>query len=146
MRATIMYGPGDVRVESVPDSILIEPTDAIIRVTVASVCGSDLWPFRGYDEFPENGLPMGHEAIGIVEAIGSDVRHIKVGDVVAMPFAYSDGTCPHCRAGIHTSCVHGGFFHGNHETGGAQAEAILKTHTGRAPPACPVSRDNLLLP
>lgn len=146
MRATIMYGPGDVRVESVPDSILIEPTDAIIRVTVASVCGSDLWPFRGYDEFPENGLPMGHEAIGIVEAIGSDVRHIKVGDVVAMPFAYSDGTCPHCRAGIHTSCVHGGFFHGNHETGGAQAEAIRIPHADGTLYPLPVGRDHALMP
>ena len=124
MRATIMYGAGDVRIVNVPDAQIKEPTDAIIRITYASICGSDLWPYRGYDEFPENGLPMGHEAIGVVEAIGSEVHHIKVGDIVAMPFAYSDGTCVHCQEGIHTSCIHGGFFHGNHDTGGAQAEAI----------------------
>lgn len=128
MRATIMYGAGDVRIETVPDAQIKAPTDAIICVTHACICGSDLWPYRGYDRFPENGLPMGHEAIGVVEAIGSDVHHVKVGDVVAMPFAYSDGTCPHCQAGIHTSCIHGGFFHGNHETGGAQAEAIRIPH------------------
>jgi threonine dehydrogenase-like Zn-dependent dehydrogenase len=119
-----MYGAGDVRIENVPDAQIKQPTDAVIRITRASICGSDLWPYRGYEAFPENGLPMGHEAIGVVEAIGSDVHHIKVGDVVAMPFAYSDGTCVHCQEGIHTSCVHGGFFHGNQDTGGAQAEAI----------------------
>jgi threonine dehydrogenase-like Zn-dependent dehydrogenase len=111
-------------VVNAPDAQIKDPTDAVIRITYACICGSDLWPYRGYDEFPENGLPMGHEAIGIVEELGSDVHRIKVGDVAAMPFAYSDGTCPHCQAGIHTSCVHGGFFHGNHDTGGAQAEAI----------------------
>ncbi|MCI0708524.1 MAG: zinc-dependent alcohol dehydrogenase family protein [Chloroflexi bacterium] len=123
MRATIMYDAGDVRVENVPDTRIVKPTDAVIRITYASICGSDLWPYRGYDEFPENGLPMGHEAIGVVEEIGLDVRKIKVGDVVAMPFAYSDGTCIHCREGIHTSCIHGGFF-GSPDVGGAQAEAI----------------------
>lgn len=123
MRATIMYDAGDVRVESVPDAKIIEPTDAVIRITYASICGSDLWPYRGYEKFPENGLPMGHEAIGVVEEIGSDVRNIKAGDLVAMPFAYSDGTCVHCNEGIHTSCIRGGFF-GNPDVGGAQAEAI----------------------
>lgn len=122
MRATVMYGPGDVRVENVPDAKIAQPTDAILRVTRASICGSDLWPYRGYAQFNETGNRMGHEAIGIVEAIGSDVGHIKVGDFVAMPFAYSDGTCVHCQAGIHTSCVHGGFF--GPDTEGAQAEAI----------------------
>lgn len=124
MRATIMFGAGDVRILNVPDAQIKEPTDALVRITYACICGSDLWPYRGYDSFPDNGLPMGHEALGVVEAIGSDVHHIKVGDLVAMPFAFSDGTCPHCQAGIHTSCVHGGFFHGNHDTGAAQAEAI----------------------
>lgn len=122
MRATVMYGPGNVRVENVPDAKIAQPTDAILRVTRASICGSDLWPYRGYAQFNETGNRMGHEAIGIVEAIGSDVGHIKVGDFVAMPFAYSDGTCVHCQAGIHTSCVHGGFF--GPDTEGAQAEAI----------------------
>lgn len=146
MRATIMFGPGDVRVETAPDSTIIEPTDAIIRITYASICGSDLWPYRGHDEFPENGLPMGHEAIGIVEDIGSDVNHIKVGEVVAMPFAYSDGVCSHCQAGIHTSCVHGGFFHGNHATGGAQAEAIRIPYADGTLYPLPVGQDNALMP
>jgi threonine dehydrogenase-like Zn-dependent dehydrogenase len=77
MRATIMHGPGDVLVENIPDPKIIEPTDAIMRTTYASICGSDLWPYRGYDEFPENGLPMGHEAIGSIREIGSDVHQIK---------------------------------------------------------------------
>lgn len=141
-----MYGPGDVRVEHVPDARIIEPTDAILRITHACVCGSDLWPYRGYDEFPANGLPMGHEAIGIVEEIGSDVRTLKVGEVAAMPFAYSDGTCPHCRAGFHPSCVQGGFFHGNHETGGAQAEAIRIPHADGTLYPLPVGRDHALMP
>ena len=74
-------------------------------------------------EHSDTGCPMGHEAIGIVEAVGSDVRTIKAGDLVIMPFAFSDGTCVFCRAGLHTSCIHGGFF-GNTEVGGAQAEAV----------------------
>lgn len=146
MRATIMHGPGDVRVQNVPDAKIIKPTDALVRITYASICGSDLWPYRGYDEFPENGLPMGHEAIGIVEEIGSDVQTIKAGDVVAMPFAYSDGTCPHCQAGIHTSCVHGGFFHGNHDTGGAQAEAIRIPYADGTLYPLPASNDPALMP
>jgi threonine dehydrogenase-like Zn-dependent dehydrogenase len=146
MKATIMYGPGDVRVENVPDSTIIEPTDAIIRIMYACICGSDLWPYWGYEEFPENGLPMGHEAIGIVEEIGFDVHLIKVGDIVAMPFAYSDGSCPHCQAGIHTSCVHGGFFHGNHDTGGAQAEAIRIPYADGTLYRLPVSKDHALMP
>ena len=123
MRATIMYSAGDVRIATVPDATITQPTDAVIRVTYASICGSDLWPYRGYAEFDPTGNRMGHEAIGVVEAVGSEVRTIKVGDFVAMPFAYSDGTCVHCQAGLHTACVHGGFF-GSAEPGGAQAEAI----------------------
>lgn len=123
MRATIMFGPGDVRIENVPDAQIIAPTDAIMRVTYASICGSDLWPYWGYGDFSKEGRRMGHEAIGIVEEVGADVRTVKVGDLVAMPFAYSDGTCVHCQAGVHTSCVHGGFFD-NAEGGSAQAEAL----------------------
>ena len=123
MRATIMYGASDVRIENVPDAQITQPTDAVVRVTHAAICGSDLWPYRGFAEFGATGRPMGHEAIGVVEAVGGEVRTVKVGALVAMPFAYSDGTCVHCQAGIHTSCLHGGFF-GSPETGGAQAEAI----------------------
>lgn len=127
MRATVMRGAGDVRIENVPDAKIIQSTDAVVAVTYAAICGSDLWPYRGFGEFDEAGNRMGHEAIGVVEAVGKDVRTIKVGDLVAMPFAYSDGTCVHCQAGIHTSCIHGGFF-GSAEVGGAQAEAVRIPH------------------
>ncbi len=122
MRATIMYGAGDVRVEDVPDATIIEPTDAVVRVTRACICGSDLWPY--HDMAPsEHGQSMGHEAVGIVEDIGSDVQTLKVGDLVIMPFAHSDGTCPFCHEGLQTACVHVGFF-GNRGLNGAQAEAL----------------------
>src|SRR5437660_673674 len=122
MRATVLYGAGDVRVENVPDARLIEPTDALVTVSRACICGSDLWPYK----LMQPGEPprrMGHEAIGVVAAVGSGVRTLKIGDVVVMPFAYSDGTCAFCHEGLHTSCVHGGFF-GTVELPGAQAEAL----------------------
>jgi len=122
MRATVMYGAGDVRIENVPDARLIEPTDAVVRISHAAICGSDLWPYT-LMEPSETGRRMGHEAIGVVEARGADVRTLKVGDVVLMPFAYSDGTCVFCHEGLHTSCIHGGFF-GSVEVAGAQAEAV----------------------
>jgi threonine dehydrogenase-like Zn-dependent dehydrogenase len=117
-----MYGAGDVRVENVPDPSILEPTDAIMRVVRACICGSDLWP---YNDMPknENGQSMGHEAIGVVEAVGSEVRAIKKGQLVVMPFAISDGTCEFCNEGLNTACVHVGFF-GNGNTDGAQAEAV----------------------
>src|SRR4051812_34183620 len=108
MRATIMYGPGDVRVENVPDPSPAKPTDAIIRVVRACICGSDLWPY--HDMAPsQTGQSMGHEAIGVVEAVGRDVRSVKRGQVVVMPFATSDGTCAFCQEGLTTACVHVGF-------------------------------------
>ncbi len=121
MLATLMYQAGDVRIETIPDARLVEDTDAVIRIKRACICGSDLWPYN----LMESGgkpRPMGHESIGVVEEIGRDVRTLKIGDVVIMPFAFSDGTCAFCREGLHTSCLHGGFF-GNPEVGGAQAEA-----------------------
>ena len=122
MRATVMYSAGDVRIENVPDPKIIEPTDAVIRVTRACVCGSDLWPYQKM-EHSETGRVMGHEAIGVVEDVGADVRTIKRGDFVIMPFAFSDGTCVFCHDGLQTSCIHGGFF-GTTEVAGAQAEAV----------------------
>src|SRR6266700_1777612 len=122
MRATVMYSAGDVRIENVPDPQIIEPTDAVIRVTRACVCGSDLWPYQKMER-SDTGRVMGHEAIGVVEDVGKDVRRIKRGDFVIMPFAFSDGTCVFCHDGLQTSCVHGGFF-GTTEIAGAQAEAV----------------------
>ncbi|MDD5248283.1 MAG: alcohol dehydrogenase catalytic domain-containing protein [Rhodocyclaceae bacterium] len=123
MRATILYGAGDVRVETVPDAAIVKPTDAVIRILRACICGSDLWPYK---EMPAGGAvrPMGHEAIGVVEDVGREVRKVKRGDVVIMPFAYSDGSCDFCHEGLPTSCVHGGFFGVGGEAGGAQAEAL----------------------
>ena len=117
-----MYSAGDVRIENVPDPQIIEPTDAVIRVTRACVCGSDLWPYQKMER-SDTGRVMGHEAIGIVEDVGKDVRRIKRGDFVIMPFAFSDGTCAFCHDGLQTSCIHGGFF-GTTEVAGAQAEAV----------------------
>ena len=122
MRATIMYQAGDVRIENIPDAAIRQPTDALIRVVRACICGSDLWPYR-LKPADGQGQNMGHEAIGVVEAVGHDVRTIEVGDVVIMPFAWSDGRCEFCHEGLQTACVHGGFF-GNAEVGGAQAEAL----------------------
>jgi threonine dehydrogenase-like Zn-dependent dehydrogenase len=88
MRATIMYRAGDVRIENVPDARLIEPTDALITITRGFICGSDLWPYKELTP-SETGRRMGHEAIGVIEAVGREVRRLKIGDLVVMPFAYS---------------------------------------------------------
>jgi threonine dehydrogenase-like Zn-dependent dehydrogenase len=117
-----MYGAGDVRVKNVPDARIIKPTDALVRVSRACICGSDLWPYKSMEP-NETGVVMGHEAVGVVESVGSDVRTVKRGDLVVMPFAWSDGSCEFCREGLQTSCIHGGFF-GNAEVAGAQAEAV----------------------
>src|SRR5215212_3619101 len=144
MRATVMYGAGDVRVETVPDARVIEPTDAVVRVTRACICGSDLWPYKKMEQ-SETGVVMGHEAVGVVESVGSDVRTVKPGDPVVMPFAWSDGTCEFCREGLQTSCVHGGFF-GNEEVAGAQAEAVRVPLADGTLYALPVGEDDALLP
>src|ERR671936_972623 len=144
MRATVMFGAGDVRIETVPDARLIEPTDALVAVTRAAICGSDLWPYRTL-EHSETGRRMGHEAIGVVEAVGADVRTMKVGDVVVMPFAYSDGTCIFCHEGLQTSCIHGGFF-GTGDVDGAQAEAVRVPLADGTLVVLPVGADNALMP
>jgi threonine dehydrogenase-like Zn-dependent dehydrogenase len=143
MRATVMYGAGDVRIENVADARLIEPTDALVRVSRAAVCGGDLWPYNQMEP-SETGGRMGHEAIGIVEAVGSDVSSVKAGDVVVMPSAYSDGTCTFCREGLHTSCIHGGFF-GTADVG-AQAEALQVPYADGTLFVLPVAEDDALMP
>ncbi len=144
MRATVMYGAGDVRIENVPDPAIIERTDAIIRVVRACICGSDLWP---YNDMPtsETGRSMGHEAIGVVTDVGSDVGTVKPGDVVVMPFAISDGTCEFCQEGLQTVCVHVGFF-GNFDMNGAQAEALRIPYADGTLYRLDVGEDDVLMP
>jgi threonine dehydrogenase-like Zn-dependent dehydrogenase len=144
MRATIMYKAGDVRVETVPDAQLVEPTDAIIRVSRACICGSDLWPYKLLDPVA-GGRPMGHEAIGVVEGVGADVRRFNRGDLVVMPFAFSDGTCDLCHEGLQTACTHGGYF-GVGMVGGAQAEAVRVPLADGTLYKLPVREDDALIP
>jgi threonine dehydrogenase-like Zn-dependent dehydrogenase len=144
MRATVLHGAGDVRIETVPDARLIEPTDALLRVTRACICGSDLWPYKTL-EHTETGRRMGHEAIGVVEEVGAEVRSVKAGDLVVMPFAYSDGTCIFCHEHLQTSCIHGGFF-GSGDADGAQAEALRVPQADGTLVALPAGEDNALMP
>lgn len=135
MLGTIIYAAGDVRVEERPDPTILEPTDAIIRVTAACVCGSDLWPFRGADTVNEP-TAMGHEYVGVVEQVGDAVTTVKPGQFVIGSFAASDNTCPNCLAGHQTSCVHREFM------SGAQAELLrvpLADGTLVATPAMPAA-------
>ena len=104
MRGVVMYGPGDVRVEERPDPVIVEPTDAIIRLAATCICGSDLWPYRGHDEVDH--APMGHEYAGVVTEVGTEVRNIAVGDFVVGSFFASDNTCEICEAGYQSRCVH----------------------------------------
>jgi threonine dehydrogenase-like Zn-dependent dehydrogenase len=144
MRATIMFSAGDVRIEDVPDARLVEPTDAVVRVTRACICGSDLWPYASMER-SQSGQSMGHEAIGVVEDVGADVRTVKRGDVVVMPFAFSDGSCAFCHEGLHTCCVHGGFF-GSNGFNGAQAEALRVPFADGTLFALAVGEDHALMP
>jgi hypothetical protein len=138
-----MYGAGDVRVEKVPDARLVEPTDAVVVVTRACICGSDLWPYQLMEKSAA-GRRMGHEFIGTVEDVGSDVRTVKKGDLVVAPFAFSDGTCEFCRQGLQTSCVHGGFWGG--ELDGGQGEAVRVPLADGTLVRLPVGRDHALMP
>ena len=120
MRGTVMYAPGDVRVEERPEPTLEKPTDAIISLSATCICGSDLWPYRGADPVDEP-IPMGHEYVGVVEEVGAEVSSIRPGQFVVGSFFASDNTCEICRAGYQTSCV-------NREVlgtaGGAQAQRM----------------------
>ncbi|MFE7418239.1 zinc-dependent alcohol dehydrogenase family protein [Rhodococcus sp. NPDC057529] len=105
MRGVVMHAPGDVRVDERDNPTILEQTDAIIRVTAACICGSDLWPYRGIEK-PQWPQPMGHEYVGIVEQIGDEVNSVKVGDFVVGSFFASDNTCQICRSGYQSRCVH----------------------------------------
>src|SRR4051794_2527199 len=144
MRATVMYAAGEVRVEDVPDPAIAEPTDALVRVTSACVCGSDLWPYADMEP-TETGQSMGHEAIGVVEDVGAEVRTLTRGDLVVMPFAYSDGTCQFCRGGLQSACEHVGFF-GNDGMNGAQAEALRVPLADGTLFPLPVGEEHALMP
>ncbi|MEU4893041.1 alcohol dehydrogenase catalytic domain-containing protein [Streptomyces sp. NPDC044780] len=144
MRATLMYGAGDVRVENVPDSAVQQPTDALVRVTASCICGSDLHPYASMS--PADGpARMGHEFIGIVEDTGSDVTTVKRGDLVVAPFAVSDGTCRYCRENLHTSCEHGAFWDTLPDEGG-QAEAVRVPFADGTLVKLPVAADSALIP
>jgi threonine dehydrogenase-like Zn-dependent dehydrogenase len=124
MRATYLYGAGDVRVIDVPDPTLQQPTDALVRVVRTCVCGSDLHPYHSMP-ISTDGSPMGHEFIGVVEETGAEVTTLRSGDFVIAPFAVSCGHCEFCRAGLHTSCVNGGFWNDSGlGTAGGQADAV----------------------
>lgn len=117
MRAAVFHGPHDIRAEQVEDPHPIEPTDAIVRVVAAGVCGSDLWTYRGQSSATP-GARIGHEFVGVVEEVGTQVRTLRPGAWVIAPFRFSDGTCVYCRMGMESSCLHGGFWSREEVTGG----------------------------
>ncbi|BFU43365.1 zinc-dependent alcohol dehydrogenase family protein [Krasilnikovia sp. MM14-A1004] len=121
MRAALYGGPGDITVGERPDPRIDNPTDAIVRVTLGCVCGSDLWYYRG--ENPHALGPIGHEFIGVVEQTGADVATLRPGDLVVAPFTFCDGTCVNCAAGWTGNCINGGSF-GNHGVDGGQGEYV----------------------
>jgi threonine dehydrogenase-like Zn-dependent dehydrogenase len=139
-----MYGAGDVRIENVPDAELSEPTDALVRVTRAAICGSDLWPYNQMER-SDTGRRMGHEFIGVVETVGDDVRTVEAGDLVVSPFLWSDGTCVFCREGLYTSCLHGGGY-GRDGVDGGQGEAVRVPQADGTLVVLPVGEDDGLMP
>ncbi len=148
MRAAVFEGPGNIRIQDVPDPEVELPTDAVVRVVSAAICGSDLWSYRGYGtRMP--GARIGHEFLGVVTDVGADVRTVRTGDLVVSPFAWSDGTCEYCLSGLPTSCVDGGVYaEPGHD--GAQGEALRVPHADGTlvvvPPALRDADPGLLLP
>jgi threonine dehydrogenase-like Zn-dependent dehydrogenase len=117
----MLRAPRDIALENVPDPRLEKPTDAVVRVVASCICGSDLWPYRGIAKLPSPAR-IGHEFVGVVEEVGSEVRTVKPGAFVIAPFAISDGTCANCRNGVHTSCLGGGWW-GSTDSPGGSADA-----------------------
>jgi threonine dehydrogenase-like Zn-dependent dehydrogenase len=144
MRATVIYGAGDVRVESVPDPALREPTDALVRVVNACICGSDLWPYRSMS-VSDRGERIGHEFLGVIEDVGADVEGFKAGDLVVAPFVWSDGICDFCREGLQTSCRHGGLWARDGIDGG-QGEAVRVPQARGTLVKLPAGAGSALLP
>jgi threonine dehydrogenase-like Zn-dependent dehydrogenase len=149
MRATLIHAPGDVRVEEVPDPRLSTGGDAIVRVVAACVCGSDLWPYRGVTPTHEPHR-IGHEFVGVVEQVGSEVARIKVGDFVIAPFYDCDMTCVNCRNGFSTSCLNGGWWGSDDRMGafadGGQGELVRVPHADGSLVATPSMPDDALVP
>ncbi|MFE3587869.1 zinc-binding dehydrogenase [Streptomyces niveus] len=144
MRAAVLYGAGDVRVEVRPDPKIAQPTDAVVRVVASCVCGSDLWPYASMPA-TDTGRPMGHEFLGIVEDTGADVTGLTAGDLVVAPFTYSDNTCDYCAKGLHISCRHGGRY-GFDGVDGGQGEAVRVPQAAGTVVKLPVNVDSALLP
>jgi threonine dehydrogenase-like Zn-dependent dehydrogenase len=145
MKATVLHAPGDIRIDDVPDAGIVDPTDAVLRVVRTCICGSDLWPYSGAEESAPD-RRMGHEAVGVVEEVGSEVRTLKPGDIVVMPFASSDGSCQFCHEGLHTACVHVAFFGTGGDIDGAQAEAVRIPLADGTLYKLPVGEDDALMP
>ncbi|MGH3295898.1 MAG: alcohol dehydrogenase catalytic domain-containing protein [Trebonia sp.] len=144
MRATVIYGAGDVRVGTVPGPVIQQPTDALVRVVRACICGSDLWPY-GSMPASDTGERIGHEFLGVIEDVGSEAGGFARGDLVAAPFVWSDGTCDFCREGLQTSCRHDGLWAGGGIDGG-QGEAVRVPQAQGTLVKLPVAPDSALLP
>lgn len=146
MRAALMYQAGDVRIDSVADSTIKHPTDAVVRITASCICGSDLHPYHQMAD-TDGPTRMGHEFIGVVEDIGAEVTSLRTGDLVVSPFAISDNTCQFCRENLQTSCTHhhAAFWDGIADEGG-QAEAIRVPLADGTLVKLPVSLDSSLIP
>ncbi|MFI1099584.1 zinc-dependent alcohol dehydrogenase family protein [Streptomyces melanogenes] len=145
MRATVIHAPHDIRVEDVPDPVVRFPTDAVVRVLRACICGSDLWAYRGESE-RQPGQRIGHEFLGVVEEAGAEVNGFRAGDLVVAPFVWSDGNCEYCAEGLQTSCPQGGFW-GSVGSDGGQGEAVrvpFADGTLVKLPAAAASDDHLL--
>jgi threonine dehydrogenase-like Zn-dependent dehydrogenase len=140
----LIYGAGDVRVGEVPDPVIQQPTDALVRVLRSCICGSDLWPY-GSKAAVEHGDRIGHEFLGVIEETGSEVSGFQRGDVVVAPFVWSDGTCDFCREGLQTSCRHGGNW-GRDGVDGGQGEAVRVPQAQGTLVKLPVGEDSALLP
>jgi threonine dehydrogenase-like Zn-dependent dehydrogenase len=139
MRVTTIHAPGDIRLEERPQPQVSAPTDAVIKITAGCICGSDLWPYRGANDIVP-GTPIGHEMVGVVEEVGSEVRSFRPGDFVVVPFCTCDNTCPHCRHGAHSACVNGGMIAGGQGEYGlvSQAEgSLVKTEAVPDPAMVP---------
>ena len=144
MKATFMYGPGDIRVEETAYPEIHQPTDAVVKITLSCVCGSDLWDYNESEKL-ELGRPRGHEFLGVVDKIGPAVSNLKVGDLVVAPFVASCGTCDFCLQGLHTSCRKIAFF-GHGGGAGGQSEAVLVPNADGTLVKLPVAIDSPLLP